>query len=657
MYASFSNHLFHGVHYLFAFILLFWLLPKVMFQKVEGDFAERSIANFMKMVLFIIAIGYVLVVTKLFEMLTILAMVVVWIVCKSIYSRTRDLRNDRLTLFATNFFEYTEGRFRLTPIVKRWFAEYLVELRKRLRLRFVSPGVIAESVLLLIVIVGAIYVRFYDAIVNAAPGMSDAYVVLEWMKNIDNKQLFNTGIYPKGFHIYLDTLLKFANINAVYIQKYSGPLDSLLIMLSMYFMVSRFTMNKYAGIATAVIYGWLGFMIGGGWERQAATNSQEFAMVFLFPSLYYFRRYLRTADSRFFWTASSGLIVLGLVHQLIYAYLCMGIVLLCVVHCLEGFRKYTHQILWIALAGVGSVLISVIPAGIGFAMGKTFQAAAGEFLLSQSTELSYPMLHIMDYLTLLAIGILFAVGLTFWKNELIRTTSLFTALFSSITFILYYWGGILTHSVVIASRMVEFWSLVVPVTLGMTWGVLTARLSKRRDLISIETVILAMLMAIVLYLYPLKPIVPYKMEWNSNVEQYLRISENNPNQTWTIYSQKEGYGLILGTGVHSYIRTLLKNYDPTKQYLTLYGEDQPDQKIPNEIYIFAEKQVFRTHFEHLASEYDRREKEMIELEQWINTYKEANGDIKVYYEDEHIRIYYISRPVEKDDNVHKIWGD
>ncbi|WP_248927314.1 hypothetical protein [Paenibacillus hamazuiensis] len=646
MYASLVNHLEEGTHYALAFAVLFWFWPKLLLQRLSGDTAERAAANFMRMVLIIIAMGYILVVFQLMEMIAIIAVFVIWSLIRWNRNHSADKRAFQLTTLVATVFDYLEGRKKLFSRLKQSSGDYAKDLKRRLLHRLASPWIVTEWLLLLAVLAGSAYVRFYDAFMNAAPAMSDSYTVLEWMKQIDERKLFETGIYPKGFHIYLDTIFKFAKIDALYINKYSGPLNSILTMLGIYFAVSRFTGKKYAGIVSAVLYGWFGFMIGAGWERQAATNSQEFALVFVLPTLYFFRKYLQTTDKLYFWTAVSGLAVTGLVHQLIYGYLCMGIAFLVAVHWLGGVRKHVKQTVWIVAAGAGSAVISAIPAGIGLAMGKKFQEAAQDFLTSTAANLHTPSLGTMDYAALIALGLLFVGVLIGWKNERLRTAGLFTLLFSGTTFALYYWGGVVTKSVVIAARMVDLWSLAIPMTIGMSWGVVFAGFSKRPALRLAETVIVCALMAGVLYQYPLEPIVPYKMERNDTVEQYLRISERHATKTWMIISQEEGYALVLGSGYHMYVRELLEQYDPAHKYLTMKGKAEPNKNLPTDVYIFEEKSVFRTHFEQLAPIYDRRERESKQLEQWISAYKEANGGIDVFFEDEFLKVYHISRPLE-----------
>ncbi|WP_248927313.1 hypothetical protein [Paenibacillus hamazuiensis] len=662
MYASFSNHLEQGAHYAFAFAVLFWLWPKVLFHRFEGDTAERALANFTRMVLLVIAMGYILVVTRLFEMIAILTVLTFWAMFRWVRKHTADKRGSQLIALATLCFDYFEGKYKLVPIVRQRLSDYMAGLGERFRRRLSSPGTIAKWLLLLVVVAGAAYVRFYDAVKFAAPGMSDAYTVLEWMKDIDDRVLFKTGIYPKGFHIYLDTLFKFAKIDALYIDKYSGPLNSILTMLGMYFLVSRWTGQKIAGIVSAVVYGWLGWMVGGSWERQAATNSQEFAMVFLFPTLYFFRKYLQTGERNSFWTAASGLAVTGLVHQLIYGYLILGIAVLTAVHWLGGIRPYLRQTWRIVMAGAGSVVVSAIPAAIGLSMGKKFQEAAAKYLTGTTSNVRFPELYATDYMALGAAGLMLVCGLAVWKNENRRTAYMFTSLFTLLTFVLCYWGSAVTQSIVVASRSVELWGLIVPVALGMSWSVLFAG-AANRTLRFVETAAVISLLGATLVFYPLKPIVLYKMEWDSNVEQYLRISESNGHRSWMIFSQEEEYPLVKGEGIHAYIKDLLENYDPSYKYLTLKGESEPNRKIPTEIYIYEEKQVFRTNRsfdpeadKKLAAEYDRREKEMRELQKWIQTYKEANGGIEVFYEDDVLRVYHISRPLTREEIVQQIWG-
>jgi hypothetical protein len=176
----------------------------------------------------------------------------------------------------------------------------------------------------------------------------------------------------------------------------------------------------------------------------------------------------------------------------------------------------------------------------------------------------------------------------------------------------------------------------------------------------------ALCMASFIYMPP-QPIRPYKMESDTTVEQYLKISSMNRPKSWMlVYSLKEGQNLVDGAGFHMYVgreevaTNLLRDFDPKKEHLTLFGEEKPSANIANDVYIFYEKKIFKvletnSIYPFVKSEYANREKEMLQLKQWINTHIEAGHKVDVFFDNEELTVYHLHREMSKQQRQKTIW--
>jgi hypothetical protein len=669
MYATFTNQFIHLMHYAFSFIFVMVIMPKVIFtNKPNEDSLEQIIANYIKMVLFVILIGYALIVTKLFEVISLIA---IWsfLAWRKYLRSRRQTKEEVFSSMNTWFYDYLDGLFRISRLTLNKIKATFLFWRYALIKRFSTTQAISEYIILVFVFISSIYYRFYDAMLHAAPTMSDGNVTLAWIKYNSSREIknyfFHDGIYPQGFHIMMAVLHKFSAIDELYILKYTGPLNSIFLMTGLYFLVSRLTSRKAAGIVAAAAYGIFSITFSdSAWIRQAATNSQEFAFVFVFPSLYFFYKYIKEGKKDDYWVGAAGVAVCGLVHTLAQGFLGLGIFALLTSALLVNYRGNIRKAIEIILACTASIIIAAAPLGLGLLMGKGLNSSSATFLKSKNViPMVLPTLHIADFI---AIASMFTLFIYFWVTIRSRKEALlllFSIFFISGTFLLYEVGGILTNSQLISARSIELWALILPYSMGMGFYVLTKVFSNYSFRASIELILsILLLFGAFAYAKP-TPIVPYKMVSDVSVEQYLRISQLHNPKTWEIISQEEGYALVLGHGIHNYIANLLSDYDPTKPPLTKNGESGPDPKNlpPVDIYIFREKNIFKVSetnsiYSSQINTYKRREQEMKELEVWIQRYKAAGNPITTFYEDENLKIYHIHRTVSKEEKNNKIWG-
>ncbi len=635
------------VQYLIAFAIVNMLLPRILFGHSDRTGLSRFFAGFILMTLVVILMGYVLVLLKLFETITILVVFLLVALGRTFFIKSKKSRKTLFKEITLWIYDYSDGIINLPKLLKK----RLSDRKKKIRESMVSLD--KTSILNLIVVSSlflySLYLRLADAFLHAAPAMSDSYVTLAWIKYIGKNALFHDGIYPQGFHIYQAVLHNFAGTDALYILKFTGPINGALIALGIYFAVSSFLKSKPAGIIAASVYGLFGIFLAAGWERQAATNSQEFAFVFIMPCLYFFYKYYMEKDKQDLLVAGAALTVIGLIHTLAFVYAALGIAILFV------FFLFSHrgemkrrQILGVIGVSLLSSVISLIPFGIGLLLGKRFHGSSVEFALGQSTYITYPILGFMDCavlagLALLALSILFSIRKPFVSARV------FLLLFGTAAFCLYYFGGVLTNSVLVASRSNDVYALAAPMVIGGGFYCLVLAFTRWKHSEFIISLLCLALVAGAAVVWKPVPIVPYKMEYDSCVEQYLRISKNFRATEWLIVSQEEGYALVLGKGWHLMVQDFLKDYDPAAGTLKI--------NTPH-VLIYIEKNIYPTYMRmsSLATIYQRRLEESTDMQQWMATYIKTNGKQEIYFEDDNIVIYHIYEASAQSALTDKVLG-
>lgn len=650
-----SNQLLNFSRYAIAFILVFGVFPYFIFSKQSEDKLENVISRFIKMVFLIIILGYILVVTKLFEILGILFFLVAIFIYT--YIRRKGMPELRKVINSINALIYSlaDGEIRPKDLVKKAFVGIGSRIRALIKKIFMNVLNLSESILAFFVFIYSGYLRLYDVYFHAAPALSDGNVTLAWMKYISNRIIFHDGIYPQGFHICLAIIQKFSAADPLYILKYSGPVNCVFISAGLYFAISRLTARKGPAIVAAFIYGGLGQYLTSLWVRQAATNSQEFSFVFVIPTLYFFYKYLEDLDKKYLYTAFIGITVTGLTHTLAFAFTAYGVIVILLTAFLQNIGKYYKALLSVFLLGLLSGLIMASSLGLGSILGIGLHGASEEFLLSQNSDIVKPVLIISDYAAICSLILMLIYTLFSWKNKKERfMASCFTA-FGAASFLLYYYGGYITKSGVLDSRARDLWAFVSPFCIGLGVYALGQVIKHMRVKRIWEVAVsLSLIVFTVGYLKP-APIIPYKMLYDASVEQYLKISQSCRPTEWRIIGNTDMYALVYGIGYINYVGEFLNDNNPEDKKISFVLNGKRVELNDQDIFIFLEKKVLRTDFENLQELYDEREKEILPLEKWIESYSKIHDNISVYYEDENITVYHIHQPLTRDEVINTIW--
>jgi hypothetical protein len=679
-YDSFWNQLYHIAHYSMAFLILFWLWPRLAFADSSGDRLERYINLYVKTSFFYIIIGYLLVLSRFYEVIAISFVVIAILILPFLRSNKAEVRKKALSGIRFRFYDALEAGFLIKHRIAIWRGKNKLTV-KRFRTKLDSEAVIKASatgnrlfkyiirkidkyasfLLLIFVLAGAAYIRFYDVIKEAATPLSDSYVALAWMKYIERRILFNDGFYPAGLHITLAYLHKFAAIDQLYVLKYTGPLLMLLIVLSFYFVISRLTGNRYVGIITASLYGWMGHVfLMGEWDRQVGTNSQEFAFVFVLPAIYFCIKYLMTGKLNLLTAMLAATSVAGFAHMIAYGYLAIGIICVVAVAVCIDYRRYFRRSLWVALAGLTTAVLSYSQLLLAQLL-KAKQNDSVQGFINSKVNVPPSPFHLWDFVAISGL-VAALLGVLFIRKSLSdKLPEISILLFGVASALLYRYGGTLSHSEMIYARANDLWGIGGPLSIGIglaaLWKIFQ-RIPKKKIW---EPLLCFVVLISIIYTYPLHPIIGYKMEWESSVRQYIRISSQYLPKTWTIFSQDEGFDLALGNGFHTFLAQFNSIYDPNSPnpFPTRIGETKEDKDIAPDAFVFHEKHVYRVSktnsiYSVMLSKYEQREKDNADFEKWLITYEKIHPRPEVFYEDENLVVYHFrlsTNPLTTPDAV------
>lgn len=281
-----------------------------------------------------------------------------------------------------------DGSLKIRLILRDWYGRKKEALAGRIRqvdgrkLCRMAPFYCVEGISLGI-LAARRFILVWD---NYAYSTSDMYVHQEWINYLEQNVIFYDGVYPFGMHNMLSSFHFLTGMNVNYIMRFWGPWSSVIVVLTLIFLMRRIFRSEAAVMAGTVIY-CVTDLAGAEYAwRLAATLPQECGILFLFPCAYCLGRYLKEEQREYgvYFMLYASLMVSMHFYTVIFG------VLLC--FCVAGvFWKKVFRlpmirklITWTALA----VLLSILPLVIGLMGGRYWQGSIGWALgrMSQGLE-------------------------------------------------------------------------------------------------------------------------------------------------------------------------------------------------------------------------------------------------------------------------------
>ena len=577
-----------------------------------------------------------------------------------------------------------EGRVSIRRRVKRWLRSTRTRIDAALeppRVRWIAAGWIA-------IVTAAAVTRLYRPFATANLGFSDTYGHLYLMRLLDaGKQVDpEWGPYPLGMHFLLLTIERLTNVDSVLLMNFFGAFSGILITIAVADTARRISRSMtgalVAGLAFATMIGGASqyFLLGGSvstdnpgvaaealrrpyagladagefdvlltvFQRQCATLPQELATVLLFPAALFLLDWLRRKEDRRYRLA--GFVLCTAAIAATHSGVVVPLVLLCAVAAITAVIERSTSIREItraALLGAAGVLV-----GCSWMLGFIRYGNSSTAPQTQSTALYYfPFLrrfadeytdvtYVMVTPFLIAMLIVaLCVAVAAW-----RMRELPGSLWIALVFIMFF----LTHAaatlhlpaIVEARRNAIGLAMSLAVLLGGAASAVAQLLARAVDISRRRRVAAAIpAVAVVAWLFtvpalfaaPLRGQIIDYSGYGSTALAVVKISRSFEPYSWTLVSYGQEFPMVLGRGFHLSAVDFLQQFDPAEERL----------RVPTRfVFIAVEKRPHRFQINNWAVRFDRTAIEE-RLQTWCSLYGLTHRDLRVYLDDENVRVYMI----------------
>ena len=282
----------------------------------------------------------------------------------------------------------TYGVKTLLADIAAWISDKIPEVKiKKIWKR------IPELILCLAVVAGILYVYGLNNFTEYGYKASDMPVHNYWINLMDKNQIFKMGVYPHGFHCMIYYLHVVFGIKTYVLLRLFSLVQVLFIHLAIVGCLRMICKARFTPYIAAGLYLMASIFGKNTYSRYASALPQEYGMLFILPVVCFAVRFLdeyaahlketdeekkqkKKRRSRWYLAGLAISFSLSLTTHfydtMIAGYLCLGIA---AGYFFRIFRwRYLRQVI---LAGFVSILLAVIPMGIGVAMGNPLQGSLG----------------------------------------------------------------------------------------------------------------------------------------------------------------------------------------------------------------------------------------------------------------------------------------
>jgi hypothetical protein len=539
------------------------------------------------------------------------------------------------------------------------------------------------------IVVTAATTRFYRPFATANLGFSDTYVHLYLMRLLDQGRQVDPawGPYPRGMHFLLLPIERLTNVDAILLMNFFGAFSGVLLTLSAAYAAQRITRSTTAALVSGLLFATMiggasqYFALGGSvsglnatdarerlsrsyaelqdfgefdvlltaFQRQTSTLPQELAIVLLLPAALFLVDWLRTRDR---WRLS-GFIGCTAAICAIHSGVAVPLVALCAAAAFAAVVCRTATFRDVARgAGAGAIGVALGSTWmLGFLRYRSMAGDAGNggvnvgrnvggtalyyfpFLRSfagdaTGEETAYMMLTPF-LIAIVVIALIVAVA----AFRLREPPALWIAL-GTVFFVITHAASVIGIPEIVEVRRNATW-LALTVLLGVAVSALAARLPRRAyPLVPALAIVLWLATTPNLLGQPMRARLLDYSGYGATTYAVLRISQRHEPFTWTLVSYGQEYPMVLGRGFHLNGVDFLEQFDPAESPL----------RIPTpHVFIAVEKTPHRFQINNWATRFDRASVEE-RLQTWCMVYGLTHRDIRVFLDDENVRIYEIRKP-------------
>jgi len=573
-----------------------------------------------------------------------------------------------------------EGRVSVRRRAKRALRRLRVRAETRLappRVRWILGGWIA-------IVAAAAVTRLYRPFATANLGFSDTYGHLYLMRLLDAGRQVDPkwGPYPHGMHFLLLPIERLTNVDPVLLMNFFGAFSGILITLAVADTARRFSNGMtgavVAGLSFATMIGGATqyFLLGGSvatdnplvakealsrsyaglanagefdvlltvFQRQCSTLPQELATVLLFPAALFLFDWLRRNDDRGYRLA--GFVLCAVAIAATHSGVVVPLVLLCAVSAIAALVERATSLREIARAAMwGAAGVAV---GCSWMLGYIRYGTPSTAPQTQSTALYYfPFLRRLgdaqpDITYVMVTPFLIAMLVVAIVVAAVRRP----AIWLSLVYVMF----LLTHAAstfhlpeVVEARRNALWlAMTIAALVGVAASALAELVTRnaavpRRWRLAVAVPALAIIAWIFtippFFTAPLRAQIIDYSGYGSTALAVVRISRTFEPFTWTLVSYGQEFPMVLGRGFHLPAADFLHQFDPAEAKL----------RVPTRyLFIAVEKRPHRFQIDTWAVRFDRAALEE-RLQTWCSLYSLTHRDLRIYLDDENVRVYMIEQ--------------
>jgi hypothetical protein len=538
------------------------------------------------------------------------------------------------------------------------------------------------------IIAAAAITRFYRPFATANLGYSDTYVHLYLMRLLDAGRQVDPawGPYPRGMHFLLLPIDRLTNVDTILLMNFFGAFSGVLLTLSAAYVAHRITRSTAAALVAGLVFATMiggahqYFALGGSvastsdtearralsrsyeemsadagefdvlltsFQRQTSTLPQELAIVLLLPGALFLVDWLRTRDR---WRLA-GFIGCTAAISAIHSGVVVPLVALCAAAALAALVCRTTRFAEV-LRGAGAGAIGVLLGStwtLGYLRYNNIAAPAGPNVEGNVTGVAlyyFPFLRsfaggaageeiaYMMFTPFLAVVVAIALIVAVAAIREREPSALWIAA-GTLFFIVTHAASVLgIPELVEVRRNVTWLALTIAVLLGIAVAAVAARLPRRAYAVA-PAIVLVLWLATTpnLFAGPMRTRLLDYSGYGATTYAVLQISQRLEPFTWTLVSYGQEYPMVLGRGFHLNGADFLEQYDPAEDPLRI--------PTPN-VFIAVEKNPHRFQINKWAARFERAAVEE-RLQTWCMVYGLTHRDIRVFLDDENVRIYQIVR--------------
>jgi len=689
---------------------LFIFIPLFIEKPSSENIAQNILKGFCASIFSGIILTYCLVMTGLYDLLTLFillipvtVLIIYWVEGKRI---SFFIIRSRLVEFSLKMFDMIENKqFNIRVCIKKGINNLLVFIKNKFNQAESQKGRYRKifAFMLMAVIVYCLYIRLAEVMTHTSLYYSDSYGHLMIIKQYLTGKIMGEKFYPLGYHSIIANIKMFSCTDFMDIIRFMGPIQTTILIASVYCLMSLITGNKYVSLLCSALLGMDSLDI---WPlvfyRQIVALPQEFGTIFILPVVYFCIEYIinkKNADLKYFFICLANVFLIHFYVGMLLLWLVLGIFVSAIVYKLWTWRTFFK----VVAAGLSSCAIGAIPFLLWAIVGWLFGLPnrQGEIVPDGGFLFRYVNLNVglQDYLKFFYDALNPDKDIIKWLNPLSANLIIYSLIISFSYLILrglfcksfskrvVYLSGLSIGQLflalfyygfkynLIAIMYFERIGLALSICGIVITGILLTEFSnlllsvirkishekvvKIVSTMGISIVYLSIVTFAVMFPYESTKTEVYQYE--GVLKAYKNIKSNCELLDWTIVSPVEELSVIYGYGFHYELWKFLEDFSikDAKNRNFDFGKKLPSRNIfivlekdPLLVWFTIPPTVYQiTETERYYRMYHGRNKLEKQLAKWMEEYKKSHfgraNDAKIFYEDQDIIVYRVIHEIKK----------